>query len=531
MENFQNQPPLDFSKEKNRKEMGKAISNARKQLGWIYSLIVDKTKVYTQKNIPSINPALYNEIVGKVSKASVNNAEEAVSAANKAFNVWSRITPKERAMYLLKAADLMEEKRFEFAAWQILEVGKNWYEADAEVCEAIDMLRYYAEEIIRLGKPILMRPDLPGETNSYGYRPIGAALVISPWNFPLAITCGMTSASLAAGNTVILKPSSQSPVIAFKMVEIFREARLPDGALNFLPGSGSEIGDWLVSHPLIDLIAFTGSKDVGLRINRLAAENPGKRGIKRVIAEMGGKNAVIVDSDADIDETIKGAIASAFSFQGQKCSALSRLIIPKNIREEFLARFIEAVDSITIGSPEDPGNFMGPVIDANSLKNIKNYIETGKKECKLLYEREVKRLPSQRGFFVGPTVFEGSENCVIFKEEIFGPVLLVIKAENFDDALRIANNSEYALTAGLYSRNPKNIGEFKKEILANVKYINRKITGAQVGRQPFGGSGMSGFGDSKAGGPDYLPLKFLQIFMTSEIISENTMRRGYAPLD
>lgn len=529
MEGFKNQPPLDFSRKENMEKMRKAISDARKQFGWIYPLIVNQSKTYSIEKILSLNPALYDEIVGKISKASVNNAEEAVLAANKAFKIWGRTPPKQRAMILFETADTMEKNRFELSAWQILEVGKNWQEADAEVCETIDMLRYYAGEIIRLAKPELLQPDIPGEINTYSYRPTGVAVVISPWNFPLAITCGMTCANLAAGNTVVLKPSSQSLVIAYKMVEIFKMAGLPDGALNFLPGSGSEIGDWLVSNPSIDLIAFTGSKDVGLRINRLAAENPSKRGLKRVIVELGGKNAVIIDDDADIDEAIKGAVASAFSFQGQKCSALSRLIVPKKTKEEFLIRFIEAVDSVTIGSPENPENFMGPMIDKSAFENIKKYIEIGKKECKLLYERDVKRLPSQRGFFIGPTIFEGSENCALFKEEIFGPVLLVIQAENFEHALRIANNSEYALTAGIYSRNPKNIEKFKREILANVKYINRKITGAQVGRQPFGGSGMSGFGDSKAGGPDYLPLKFLERCTTSESIPENTMRRGYAP--
>jgi len=519
---FPNAPERNFSLVENQEKMKASLAKVRSELGNYYPLIIDGKEIKTEKEIKSVNPARPSEIVGRTASASQKEAQMAIDAAKKAFPAWRDTPPEKRAEYFLKAADLLEQERDEHAALQVYEVGKNWREADADVCETIDYLRYYAQEMIRLGKPKRLGP-VAGETNDYFYQPKGIAVIIPPWNFPMAICAGMTTAALVAGNAAIVKPASQSPIIAYKFVDLLRRVGIPNGVVNFLPGPGSEIGDFIVTSPDVHMIAFTGSREIGCRIYRLAAEvQPGQNHLKKVIAEMGGKNAIIVDSDADLDEAVLGTIQSAFGYQGQKCSACSRVIVMESCYDTFLSRLTEAARSLRIGMPEDPGNFMGPVIDANAKKTILGYIETGKKEARLVLERDVSHLGD--GYFIGPTIFaEVPPAATIAQEEIFGPVLAVMKAKNLDEALEIALGTSYALTGGIFSRSPANIARVREEFRIGNLYINRKITGAVVARQPFGGFKMSGIG-SKAGGPDYL----LQ-FMDPRTVTENTLRRGFAP--
>jgi RHH-type proline utilization regulon transcriptional repressor/proline dehydrogenase/delta 1-pyrroline-5-carboxylate dehydrogenase len=408
------------------------------------------------------------------------------------------------------------------AAWQVFECGKNWREADADVCEAIDFLEYYALEMRRLAKA--QGKNLPGEDNAWFYEPRGVTVVIAPWNFPLAILCGMTTAAIVTGNTAIMKPAEQSSVIAAKLMEIYQAAGLPRGVVNYLPGIGEEIGPTLAEHPDVALVAFTGSRGVGMLLNRQTANlAPGQTHIKKMIAELGGKNAVIIDDDADLDEAVNGVVASAFGYQGQKCSACSRAIVMESLHDVFLERLIEATKSLKIGPAEDPACKVGPVIDDESRQRILGYIEKGKQESRLAYAGDPGFLVSE-GTYVGPHIFaDVAPTATIAQEEIFGPVLAVMKAKNLDEALTIANGTAYALTGGVYSRSPDNIRRVKREFRVGNLYINRKITGALVGRQPFGGFKLSGVG-SKAGGPDYL----LQ-FVVPRAITENTMRRGFAP--
>jgi RHH-type proline utilization regulon transcriptional repressor/proline dehydrogenase/delta 1-pyrroline-5-carboxylate dehydrogenase len=425
-----------------------------------------------------------------------------------------------RADFLCRAAAAMRDRRNELAAWEVVEAGKPWREADADVCEAIDYLDYYGREMLRLA-PARQLDEVPGEVNTYVYQPRGVAVVIAPWNFPLAILTGMTAAALVTGNTVIMKPAEQTPVIAAKLMEIFRSVDLPAGVLTYLPGLGEEVGEFLVTHPRTNLIVFTGSLAVGLRINALAAQTvEGQRGIKKVIAELGGKNAIIVDDDADLDEAVLGTVASAFGYAGQKCSACSRVIVLEQVYDLFLRRLVEATRSLQIGPAEDPGTFMPPLIDEEAQEKVRRYITVGKSEGRIVLEMEG---PSE-GHFVGPVIIaDVSPRAVVAQEEIFGPVLAVLKARDFAEALEIALGTPYALTGGLYSRSPAHIERARQEFRVGNLYINRKITGALVGRQPFGGLGLSGIG-SKAGGPDYL----LQ-FMEPRVITENTLRRGFAP--
>ncbi|HPP73929.1 MAG TPA: L-glutamate gamma-semialdehyde dehydrogenase [Armatimonadota bacterium] len=519
---FPNLAERDFSKADHQELMKQALAKVKAQLGQYYPLIIDGKEVKTEKEIRSINPARPDEVVGRTASASQADAQAAIEAANRALLSWREVPAEKRAEYLLKAADIMEAERDELSALQVYEVGKNWREADADVCETIDYLRYYAKEMIRLSKPRRMGP-VAGETNDYFYQPKGVAVIIPPWNFPMAICAGMSTAAIVTGNTVVLKPASQSPIVAAKFVEILNRAGLPAGVLNFLPGSGAEIGDYIVQHPNIHMIAFTGSREIGCRINKLAADvSPGQKHLKKVIAEMGGKNAIIVDSDADLDEAVLGVLHSAFGYQGQKCSACSRAIVLESCYDQFLKRLVEAAKSVHIGFPEDPGNYMGPVIDSNAYKTIKGYIEAGKKESRLMVERDVSHLGN--GFFIGPTIFaDVPRNAVIAQEEIFGPVLAVMKAKTLDEAIDIAMDVDYCLTGGIFSRSPANIAKAREQFRVGNLYINRKCTGAIVGRQPFGGMKMSGIG-SKAGGPDYL----LQ-FMDPRTVTENTLRRGFAP--
>jgi len=522
---FQIEPLADFSILQNREEILKAIEHVKSKTGRHYPLIIGGKKKETSEWIPSLNPSDPDMVVGYSAKASREDADAAVEEASKAFERWGKVPHEKRCEYLFKAAKIMRRNRFELAALEVIECGKPAREADADVCEAVDYLNYYAYEMMRLSSPRILDP-IPGETNTYSYIPRGVAVVISPWNFPLAILTGMASAAISAGNTVIMKPAEQSPVIAYRLMEIFEEAGIPDGVVNLISGKGEEAGAYLVSHPGIDLIAFTGSMEVGLKINETAAQT-GKfqKNIKKVIAEMGGKNALIIDSDADMDEAVKATVASAFGYAGQKCSACSRVIVLKDIYDHFVMRLKESTAGIKIGTAEEPSTFIGPLIDVNALNKVRKYIELGKKEAETIYETPSIFLP-EKGYFAGPAIFACSDNtCAVAKDEIFGPVLSVFRADNIAEAIKLANGNRYALTGGILSRSPANIQKVKQELNAGNIYINRKITGAIVGRQPFGGYKMSGIG-SKAGGPDYL----LQ-FMIPVSVTENIMRHGYAPIE
>ncbi len=517
---FRNEPPIDFSIGLNRRKMAEALQAFKESKNREYPLLIGERKVTTERKIMSYNPASAHDVVGTVSSAGVPEADTAIAEARKAAASWRKIDPEKRAEYLFQAAEAMRKQRFEFAALEVLEVGKTWIDADGDVCEAIDYLEYYGREMKRLAIPKVLQ-EYPGENNEYRYQPKGIGVVIAPWNFPLAIATGMASAAIVAGNCVLFKPSGLSPVLGYKLADTFRSVGLPAGVLQFLPGPGSEVGEYLVSHAAVDFIAFTGSKDIGLRIIQRAGETKaGQRNIKKVIAEMGGKNAVIVDDTADLDEAVKGIIESAFGYQGQKCSACSRVIVIGDIFDTLCNRLVEAADSLRTGPPEDPANILGPVIDDAAQKKIQAYIELGKREGKAVLEKKA----SSVGYFVGPAIFiDAPPQSRIATEEIFGPVLTIIRAKTLDEAIGMATESEYALTGGLFSRSPAAIQKVKEAFYIGNLYINRKITGALVGRQPFGGFGMSGVG-SKTGGPDYL----LQ-FMNPVSISENTLRRGFAP--
>lgn len=519
---FRNEPIADFSRDDMRQAMQDALTSVKKQLGQAYPLVVNANKITTEATVESFNPSHVREIVGRCGKATKEHALLAIDAARTAFPLWRDVEPNARADLLVKAAGIMRSRRFDLAAWQVFECAKNWREADADVCEAIDFLEYYALEMRRLACPTAN--NLPGEDNAYFYEPRGVAVVIAPWNFPLAILCGMTAAALVAGNTAIMKPAEHSSVIAARLMDIFADAGFPPGVVNYLPGIGEEVGPTLAEHPDVALVAFTGSRGVGMILNRQTAElAPGQTHLKKMIAELGGKNAIIVDDDADLDEAVSGVVASAFGYQGQKCSACSRAIVLESLHDVFLERLIEATRSLKIGPAEDPSCKLGPVIDHEARERILGAIEKGKAEARLAYAGDPGFLVSE-GTYVGPHVFADVQaNAFIAQEEIFGPVLAVLKVANLDDALRIANGTAYALTGGLYSRSPDNIRRVKREFRVGNLYINRKITGALVARQPFGGFKLSGIG-SKAGGADYL----LQ-FLVPRVITENTMRRGFAP--
>jgi RHH-type proline utilization regulon transcriptional repressor/proline dehydrogenase/delta 1-pyrroline-5-carboxylate dehydrogenase len=520
---FVNEPLADFSRETNRTAMQRALQEVGSKLDHSYPLVIRGEAVSPLAMLDAINPSHVRQIVGRYGRASEVHARQAIEAARDAFPAWRDLAIEERARYLRRAAEVMRRRRWELAAWEVYESAKQWREADADVAEAIDYCNYYAAEMERLARP--QRRDVPGEQNEYFYEPRGVAVVIAPWNFPLAILCGMTSAALVAGNTVIMKPAEQSSVIAAKLMEVFQEIGFPPGVVNYLPGIGEEVGPVLIHHPQVNLIAFTGSRGVGLLINREAADTPaGQDHVKRVIAEMGGKNAIIVDDDADLDEAVSGVVASAFGYQGQKCSACSRAIVLEAIHDVFLARLIEATRSLKIAPTEDPGCAVGPVIDAEARRRILDAIERGKGECRLAYAGDIGALKDE-GHYVAPHIFaEVPPTAFLAQEEIFGPVLAVIKARDLNHALEIANGTPYALTGGLYTRSPQHISRVRREFRVGNLYINRRITGALVDRQPFGGFKLSGIG-SKAGGPDYL----LQ-FLLPRTITENTMRRGFAPV-
>ncbi len=519
---FRNEPPADFSREENRTAMQNALREVSGMFNRRYSLVVDGREVDPGQWMDSIDPSNSQRKIGSFALARKQDAEAAIAAAAKAFPGWRDTSAMERANVLFRAAAIMRRRRFELSAWEVYECGKPWREADADIAEGIDFCEYYAREMLRMDHP--QRRDLLGEENEYFYEPRGVTVVIAPWNFPLAILCGMTTAALVTGNTVIMKPAEQSSVVGAKLMEVFREAGAPPGALHFLPGKGEEIGPVLVDHPEVAVIAFTGSRGVGLHINHEASDTrPGQTHVKRVIAEMGGKNAIIVDSDADLDEAVRGVVDSAFQYAGQKCSACSRAVVIGPIWDQFCARLIEATRSLTVAPAEEPGASLGPVIDNEARDRILRMIEKGKQEAKLAFAADIGALAA-RGSYVAPHIFvDVPPSASIAQEEIFGPVLSVIRANDLEEALRIANGTDYALTGGLFSRSPANIETVRRRLRVGNLYINRKITGALVDRQPFGGFKLSGIG-SKAGGPDYL----LQ-FLLPRSICENTMRHGFAP--
>ena len=520
---FQNEPPTDFALAGNRALMDRALADVRGRLGQTYRPLIAGREVEGElEPLDSCDPSQSSRVVGRVLLGGVEHAERAVQAARAALPAWASTPAAARAEVLFKAAQIMRRDRFELAAWEVLECGKPWAEADGDVAEAIDFCEFYAREMIRLAQP--RRRDAPGETNVISHVPRGVAVVIPPWNFPLAIPCGMTVAALVSGCTLVLKPAEQSSVIAWKLAQVLLEAGVPSGVLNFLPGLGEFVGQALVNHSDVDVISFTGSREVGLLINRQAAQVvPGQNHIKRVIAEMGGKNAILIDDDADLDEAVVGVLASAFGYAGQKCSACSRVVVLAGVYETFLARLVEAARSLAIGPASDPATMIGPVIDAAARRRVLEYQAIAAQEGRIVFQADIRALVD-RGFFVGPTIVADVDPMArVAQEEIFGPILAVLKARDLDHALAIADATPYALTGGFYSRGPANIERVKREFRVGNLYINRGITGALVDRQPFGGFKLSGMG-SKAGGQEYL-LEFL----LTRSVAENTMRRGFAP--
>jgi RHH-type proline utilization regulon transcriptional repressor/proline dehydrogenase/delta 1-pyrroline-5-carboxylate dehydrogenase len=516
-EPFRNEPHRNFSEESSRTAFRAAMESVRRQFGrqWPSSASLPPSGV----ELVSRNPSDPSEIVGRCRGFAPSDVARLVVRAQEAREAWGFASVRQRADVLIRAAAIMRRRRDELAAWELFETGKSWTEADADVAEAIDFCEFYAREMIRLGSPRRLGHE-PGELNHLVHAPRGVAGVIAPWNFPLAIPAGMTTAALVTGNVVLFKPSERAPIVGTLLADILAEAGLPEGVLQCLPG-GPEIGQALVAHPDVQLVAFTGSKTVGLRILAETAQMAARqRAVTRVIAEMGGKNAIIVDATADLDEAVTGVVESFTGYQGQKCSACSRAIVHEAVHDLFLKRLAEAVASLPIGPPEDPGNRMGPVIDERARATVRQYIETGKREGRLVIERQM----GGPGWHVGPAVFAdiGPEHRLA-QEEIFGPVLAVMKAKNFDEAISLANSTCYALTGGLYSRSPVNVQKARERFEVGNLYINRGITGALVGRQPFGGYRLSGVG-AKAGGEGYL-----EQFMVARIISENTLRRGFAP--
>ncbi len=511
---FKNEPLVDFGRPENREKQREALAAVEKMLGRTYDLVIGGRRLKGPKTFTSTNPARPDQVIGVFQRASREQATEAIEAANDAFRTWSRKPARERADLLFRAAAEMRARRFELNAWMIFEVGKSWREADADTAEAIDFLEFYGRESLRYAADQPLTP-IAGEQNQLVYIPLGAGVVIPPWNFPLAIMAGMTTAAAVTGNTVVLKPASDSPAIAAQFFAILEQVGLPAGVVNFVSGSGAEVGNTLVEHPKTRFVAFTGSKDVGLEINELAAKpRSGQIWIKRVVAEMGGKDSIVVDEEADLDAAVSGVVASAFGYQGQKCSACSRAIVAEPIYDEFLRRLKTKVDALRVGDPAEPDVDLGPVVNEGSKKKVLDYIEVGKKEGRLLAGGKALDGP---GNFIAPTVVaDVKPGARLAQEEIFGPVLAVIKARDYDDALTIANNTEYGLTGSVYTRNRQKIERAKREFHVGNLYVNRKCTGAMVGVHPFGGFNMSGT-DSKAGGRDYL-LLFLQAKAMSEVV-------------
>src|SRR6266542_4979608 len=510
---FRNEPLTDFAKEDNAPAMRAAIEKVKTQLGSEYPLVIGGERIKTDSKLESYNPANRTQVVAKFQKATKELANRAVEEANRAFQTWRDVPAEERAQLLFRVAELMRARKHELSAWMIYEVAKTWPEADGDTAEAIDFCEFYAREMLRYaGEQPLVK--LTGEQNHLEYIPLGVGAVIPPWNFPLAIMAGMTAAAIVTGNTVVLKPSSDSPAIAYQFFELLEEAGLPPGVVNFMAGSGAEVGYVVVDHPKTRFVAFTGSKEVGLRVNERAAKvNDGQLWIKRVVAEMGGKDAIIVADDADLDDAATGVVQSAFGFQGQKCSACSRAIIDARVYDQMLDKIAEKAEKIKTGNPDDAATNMSAVINEKAFKTINEYIEKAKSEGGRVVSGGGS--DGDQGFFIEPTVIaDVKPGSTIEQEEIFGPVLAVVKAQDYDDALKIANDTQYGLTGAVYSTNEEKLERARREFHVGNLYLNRKCTGALVGVHPFGGFNMSGT-DSKAGGRDYL-LLFMQAKVSAE---------------
>jgi 1-pyrroline-5-carboxylate dehydrogenase len=512
---FTNEPFIDFSNTENRKRMEEALKKVASEFGHEYPMWVAGKKVVTAAKRKSTNPSHPSQVIGVFQDASKEQAIQAIEAAHKYFDVWKRVPAQERVECLFKTAQIVRQRKFELAALVCYEVGKTWIEADADIAETIDFCEFYGREMLRLAEPQKLTP-MRGERNYLVYIPLGVGAVIPPWNFPMAIMAGLVVASLVTGNTVVLKPAGDSPTIAAKFVDILFEAGVPKEAVQFLTGSGGVIGDTIVQHPKTRYIGFTGSKEVGLRISELASKpSPGQIWIKRTVLEMGGKDGIVVDEEADIDAAVEGTVQAAFGYQGQKCSACSRVIVSEKIYDTFLNKLAERTKKIKVGPSDDPNNYMGPVINETAMKGILNYIEVGKKEGRLVAGGG---RAAGDGYFIEPTVIADVDpKARLAQEEVFGPVLAVIKAKNFDHAMEIANNTEFGLTGAVYSKNPEKIRRAEEEFHVGNLYLNRKCTGAMVGAHPFGGFNMSGT-DSKTGGRDYL-LLFLQAKAVAEKVS------------
>jgi 1-pyrroline-5-carboxylate dehydrogenase len=507
---------VDFSQPEHRAAFEKALAEVRSQLEQERPLVIGGAREKGEKTFESRNPARPSEVLGRFQSASREQASRAVEVATAAFASWSRVPAAERAAYLIEAARRMRERRHTFSAWMVLEVGKSWAEADGDTAEAIDFMEFYAREMLRYDAPPPVT-QMPGERDQMVYIPLGVGAIIPPWNFPLAICVGMTSAAIVSGNTVVVKPSSDSPAVAWQFFALMEEIGLPPGVFNFVSGGGGTVGDTLVRHPRTRFVSFTGSREVGVGINRLAADvQPGQIWLKRVVAEMGGKDAIIVDEEGDLDAAAAGVAASAFGFQGQKCSACSRAIVSEKVYDAFLAKLKAQVDKITVGEPDHYGVSLGPVVNAAARDKILAYIETGKREGRLVTGGGA--VAGKDGYFIHPTVIaDVKHGATIAQEEIFGPVLAVIPVKSFDEALAVANGTDYGLTGAVYTKNPAKIERARREFFVGNLYINRKCTGAMVGAHPFGGFNMSGT-DSKAGGRDYL-LLFLQSKSIAEKIT------------
>lgn len=510
---FKNEPLTDFSKPSNRKAMEKALAALKATLGREYPIVIGGEEIRTSQKLTSTNPSRPNEVVGVFQKADAALANRAIETAAAAFETWKLVDAKKRADYLFKAAKIMRKRKHEFSAALVYEVGKTWPEGDADTSEAIDFMEFYGREMLRYAakQPLT---KIATEKNELVYLPLGVGVVVPPWNFALAILAGMSSAAIVTGNTVVLKPSSDSPLNGWMYFNVMREVGLPAGVLNFVPGSGGEVGDTLVAHPKTRFVSFTGSKEVGVHINELAARvQPGQKWLKRVVAEMGGKDSIVIDDKSDLEAAAQATVASAFGFQGQKCSAASRAIVVEKVYDKFLGMVKEKAEKLAVGSADVPSNFMGPVINEGAMRKILSYIETGVKEGGRLVTGGARA--AGEGYFVRPTIVaDVAPNATIAQEEIFGPVLAVIKVKDFEQALEVANNTEFGLTGGIWTKDRKKIEKAKKVFHVGNFYINRKITGAFVGIHPFGGFNMSGT-DSKAGGRDYL-LLFLQAKLMSE---------------
>ena len=506
---------LDYSQPQNRSAYEQALATVRAASGEEAPLVIGGERFKGSKTFDSTNPARPSEVLGRFQLATSEQANQAIETAWRTFASWSRVPAAERAAYLIEAARRMRERRNLFSAWMTLEIGKSWGEADADTAEAIDFMEFYAREMLRYDRPDPL-VQMPGEKDQLVYLPLGVGVVIPPWNFPLAITVGMTTAAVVAGNTVVLKPASDTPAIAWQFFQLMEEVGLPPGVINFLTGSGGVVGDPLVKHAKTRFVSFTGSREVGIGINKLAAEvQPGQIWLKRVVAEMGGKDGIIVDDEGDVAAAALGVAQSAFGFQGQKCSACSRAIVVQKVYDEFLTRLQAEVAKLTIGEPDLYGAWMGPVSSKSAFEKILSYIEVGKQEGRLIAGGQ--RMAGKDGYFIEPTVIaDVKPDARIAQEEIFGPVLAVIPVKDYDEALRVANGTDYGLTGAVYSKNPHKLERARQEFFVGNLYLNRKCTGAMVGAHPFGGFNMSGT-DSKAGGRDYL-LLFLQAKSIAEKI-------------